>query len=114
MSDSKPDLLPPAAYVNFLRVSHQPGELFLAFGQVPQNQGGAAHLVSSLVTTPARAKAMLFALAESVRRYEEQHGAIALPESPSAEGGVKRPAPSEAPGRKADTGSRKPRKTGSV
>ena len=37
MSDAnKPGLLPPATYVNFLRVTHDGPELFLAFGQVAQ------------------------------------------------------------------------------
>ena len=87
MDDSKRAPLPPAAYVNFLRVAHQPNEFFLVFGQIAQREGAAAHLVSSLVTSPATAKSMLRALAESVERYERRFGEIRsdLP-APAAEG----------------------------
>lgn len=75
MDGPKNASLPPAVYVNFLRVAHQQSEFFFAFGQA-QAQQGAAHLASSLVTTPVHAKAMLEALAESVRRFEERFGEI--------------------------------------
>ena len=81
MTEPNPSMLPPAAYVNFLRVAQQQGEFFLSFGQVAQGQNAAAHLVASLVTSPAQAKTMARALAESVRRYEEHHGEIPVPQA---------------------------------
>ena len=68
--------LPPALYVNFLRVEPQRSEVFLAFGQLAGADAGEAHLVASLVTSPAHAKSMLRALAEAVARYEERFGEI--------------------------------------
>ena len=68
--------LPPALYVNFLRVEPQRSEVFLAFGQLARTDAGQAHLVASLVTSPAHAKSMLRVLAEAVARYEERFGEV--------------------------------------
>ena len=83
--DPKETTLPPAAFVNLLRVGFNPGEFYLTFAQLAQGSSGGAHLVSSLVTSPARAKAMLSALSESVERYEERFGEIAE-HAPDADG----------------------------
>lgn len=83
MTDPKQNAMPPAAYANFLRISRQPSEFFLAFGQVASGHGDAAHLVSALVTTPANAKAMLHALSEAIRMHEEQYGEIPPAETPA-------------------------------
>ena len=72
--DPKGNAMPPAAFVNLLRVGFTPGEFYLAFAQVAQADN--AHLVASLVTSPARAKSILGALSESVARYEERFGEI--------------------------------------
>ena len=53
---AKPAMLPPGAYVNFLRVAQARSEFHLAFGQ--QAPGQAAQLLSTFVTTPLHAKAM--------------------------------------------------------
>jgi hypothetical protein len=86
MEESNKHLMPPSAYVNFLRVAHQQSEFFLAFGQVTQQQGAQAHLVSSLVASPEHAKSMLAVLAKAVERYEKRFGEIptAAPASDSA------------------------------
>ena len=76
MNDPKTATIPPGAYVNFLRVALAPSEFHLVFAQLAPGQTPAAHLVSSLVTTPVHAKAMLRALAETIERYEEQFGEI--------------------------------------
>ncbi len=87
MSDPKSGGLPPAAYVNLLRVAFNPAEFFLAFAQRAQSAhgGGGAHLVASLVTTPVYAKAMLKALSESIDSYEKRFGEIPAMEQPQAE-----------------------------
>ena len=41
-----------------------------------EKEASAARLVSSLVTTPIHAKAMLRALASAIERYEQQFGEI--------------------------------------
>jgi hypothetical protein len=102
MDASKRAPLPPAAYVNFLRVAQQRSEFFLAFGQVTQEQVGGAHLVASLVTSPAHAKSMLRALEEAVRRYEERFGEIPVPVAAAA-GPIR---PLEAPPRRDTAGAR--------
>ena len=98
MEGSNKNLMPPSAYVNFLRVAHQQSEFFLAFGQVTQQQGAQAHLVSSLVASPEHAKSMLAVLAKAVQRYEERFGEIPAG-APAAE-----PAPPES-GERARPGS---------
>jgi hypothetical protein len=79
-TQAKPPALPPSPYVNLLRVTVANSEVHLAFGQMAPGQG-QAHLVSSMVTTPVHAKAMLRALSETVERYEEKFGEIELPDS---------------------------------
>lgn len=69
-------LLPPAAYVNFLRVTHRQAEFFLAFGQVPQDGTAQVHLLSSVIASPVHAKAMLQTLAEAIEGYERRFGTI--------------------------------------
>jgi hypothetical protein len=83
MDQPKSAPLPPAAYANFLRVAQSRSEFFLAFGQIAQPEVAGAHLVSSLVTSPAHAKSMLRTLAEAVARYEKRFGAIPAAQGPS-------------------------------
>lgn len=79
-------MLPPAVYVNFLRVAQRQSEMFLVFGQVAQDRQAAAHAFSSFVTSPAHAKAMLGILREAVERYEARFGAIPEIEAPAPRG----------------------------
>lgn len=69
--------LPPATYANFLQVAHGQAEFFLAFGQLARGRADQAHLASTLVTSPAHAKAMLAVLEEAIQRYEARFGEIA-------------------------------------
>ena len=98
-NEPKNGVLPPSTYVNFLRVANNQSEFFLSFGQVAQEQGAGAHLASSLVTTPAHAKAMLRALAEAIERHEQRFGAIAAVESsaPAPSGPTGEAAPRSTP-----------------
>lgn len=80
MADTKETLLPPAQYMNVMRVRHTPREFFFEFGQSPDGSGNAAHLVSALVTNPQHAKQMLFALRENLAKYEEAFGEIPEPQ----------------------------------
>ena len=52
MDKPKGELLPPSVYVNFFQVSQRQSEFFLAFGQMAQERGTSAHLLSSMVTSP--------------------------------------------------------------
>lgn len=78
MDDNKPNPLPASVYVNFLRVGSQESEFFLSFGQVGEDRS-AATLLSSLVTTPTHAKAMLQALTQAVAQFEARFGPIPAP-----------------------------------
>jgi hypothetical protein len=82
-NEPKTGLLPPSTYVNFLRVANNQSEFFLSFGQIAQEQGAGAHLVSSLVTSPSHAKAMARALQDAIERHEKRFGEIAVVEPPS-------------------------------
>ncbi len=84
MDNPKTQMFPAGAYVNLLRVAHGPSEVYLAFAQASPGKTPAAHLLSSLVTTPVHAKAMLRALAETIESYEKQFGEIPAVE-PQAE-----------------------------
>ena len=68
---SKNQGLPPSIYVNFLRVSHNPSEFYLAFGQVASDGSGGAHLLSSLITHPAHATAASPVRRRSCCRFSE-------------------------------------------
>ncbi len=83
--------LPPAGYVNYLRVAHQRSEFFLQFGLVLKQRAPRAMLVSSLVTSPAHAKSMLRALGEAVERYEQRFGEIPASETAGTGAAPKRP-----------------------
>ncbi len=93
MDDPKAQMFPAGAYVNMLRLAHGPSEVYLAFAQTAPGRSPAAHLLSSLVTTPVHAKEMLRALAKTIERYEEQFGEIPVmqPEpQPKANGPAKK------------------------
>ena len=81
MDNPKAQTFPAGSYVNFLRIAHGSSEIYLAFGQAAPGQTTAAHLLSSLVTTPVHAKAMLRALSATLERYEEQFGKIPEPKA---------------------------------
>ncbi len=83
MDHPKAPTFPAGSYVNILRVAHGPSEVHLTFAQSSPGKSPAAHLLSSLVTTPAHAKAMLRALATTIERYEEQYGEIPVGEPSS-------------------------------
>jgi hypothetical protein len=80
---AKPELQPPALYVNFLRISPGESEFFLHFGQLPRGETRTAHLAASLVTSPQHAKVMLRALQEAIARHEARYGALASSAAPS-------------------------------
>ena len=89
MEKPKKEMLPPAAYVNFFQVSQRQSEFFLTFGQMAQERGTAAHLLSSMVTSPIHLKSMLSALTEAIARYEDRFGEIpsVVAAEPSSEPG---------------------------
>ncbi len=68
---------PEARFANFFQVGHRIFEFYLEFGQVHDEEEDAEPLIHSrIVTSPARAKALLDVLQQSVERYEREFGPI--------------------------------------
>jgi uncharacterized protein DUF3467 len=73
--------VPPTVYTagsNSAVINHEPEEFHFLFGnKVPSQQGAGAVRVHTIVNvTPQHAKRFLAALAENLRRYEQQFGEI--------------------------------------
>lgn len=75
MAEGKPTIVPTAAYVNVMRIAHNNREFFFDFAQTGI-EPGVANLLSRMVTTPGHAKAMLIALSDNIRKYEQKFGEI--------------------------------------
>ncbi len=71
----------PVTYSNLVRITHAELEFLLDFKRLgPENREvDSAPTVVRVVLNPAIAKAFRDALAENVRRYEEQFGEIPAP-----------------------------------
>ena len=79
MADQKTAPLPPAQFINTMRVRHSQNEFYFDFGQISDVGDGAsgiAHLIATIVTTPAHAKAMLRALETNIGLFEQRFGLI--------------------------------------
>jgi hypothetical protein len=76
MADPKSVPPPPSPYANFMAAAHNEREFFFSFAQIAPESPGMAQLVSRIITSPGHAKAMLRALEDNIRRYEEKFGAI--------------------------------------
>ncbi|MBU1033042.1 MAG: DUF3467 domain-containing protein [Patescibacteria group bacterium] len=60
-------------YANMMQVSHSKEEFVLDFMLAFPPQG---ELVSRLIVSPAHMKRIAHALADNIKKYENQHGAI--------------------------------------
>jgi hypothetical protein len=80
MADQKTTApLPPSQFINTMRVRHSQREFYFDFGQlsgVGDGTTGIAHLIATVVTTPAHAKEMLKVLEANVGLYEDRYGVI--------------------------------------
>lgn len=63
-------------YANFAVISHSPTEFVVDYIRVMPNVP-KAKVVSRVILTPEHAKRLLHALADNVRRFEQQYGTIA-------------------------------------
>ncbi len=81
-------------YVNYTKLAHSQNEFFVDFislhppvntetPPMPVTRITSGNIVGRFVMSPSQAKLMLRALAENVRRYETQHGEIAVEDLPS-------------------------------
>jgi hypothetical protein len=67
-------------YANLMSVSHTPEEFVLDFFAVtPAGEGPRGHLVSRVIVSPSHYKRIVAALADNLRKYEEQFGEVEDP-----------------------------------
>lgn len=70
-----PDELAEGTYANFAVITHSPAEFVMDFIRVlPGTKKSRVH--ARLIMAPQNAKALLRALEENIRRYEERNGEI--------------------------------------
>lgn len=68
-------------YANLMSVSHTGEEFVLDFFSVtPSNEGPRGTLVSRVVVSPSHFKRIVHALADNLRKYQEQFGEIQEPQ----------------------------------
>lgn len=68
-------LHPEARYANYFQIGHRLFEFYLEFGQV-RDEEVEPHIHTRIVTSPARAKALLEVLQQNTERYEKEFGFI--------------------------------------
>lgn len=67
-------------YANLMSVSHTAEEFVLDyFAVTPSGEGPRGHLVSRVIVSPAHFKRVVTALADNLRKYEEQFGPVEDP-----------------------------------
>lgn len=64
-----------AKYANYFQVGHRLFEFYLEFGQA-EDEETEPYIHTRIVSTPARAKALLEVLQQNITRYEEEFGPI--------------------------------------
>jgi hypothetical protein len=74
-----PNELKGGVYANSMVVSHTQEEFILDFLMVAQPEGA---LTARVIVSPGHMKRICNALAENVKKYEEQFGTIKLAEAP--------------------------------
>jgi len=67
------DSIPGAEYANAMQANHNKDEFQLSFFTLA---GGSGRVVSKVITSPGHFKRMVSALAENLKKYEEQFGEI--------------------------------------
>ena len=70
-----PEGLAQVVYANMAVITHSPVEFVVDFAQMMPGMQ-QAQVRSRVVLAPLHAKRLVQALAENIRRYERQHGAI--------------------------------------
>jgi hypothetical protein len=69
-------------YANFALITHSHSEIVIDFAQA-MPQMTQARVKARIVMTPLNAKLLLRALSGTLKRYEDSHGKIEIPEGPS-------------------------------
>ena len=75
------DNIPGAEYTNIMQVNHTQEEFTMIFANVA---GVSGKVVSKVITSPGHMKRIVDALAENIKKYEEQFGVIKTAVAPEA------------------------------
>lgn len=76
-----PEELAEGTYANLAVITHSPSEFVLDFIRMMPGMP-KARVQSRMILTPQHAKRLMRALAENLRKYEDQHGGIAEANTP--------------------------------
>lgn len=76
------DNIPGAEYTNIMQVNHTQEEFTMIFANVA---GASGKVVSKVITSPGHMKRIVDALAENIKKYEEQFGVIKTAVAPEAQ-----------------------------
>lgn len=76
------------AYSNAMQISHTQQEIVLDFFSLLPPQG---QLMSRVITSPAHAKQIVAALADNLKKYEQQFGTITAAPAPRTDFGFTTP-----------------------
>ena len=76
------DNIPGAEYTNIMQVNHTQEEFTMIFANVA---GASGKVVSKVITSPGHMKRIVDALAENIKKYEEQFGTIKPASAPEAQ-----------------------------
>lgn len=79
------DNIPGAEYTNIMQINHTAEEFTMIFANVV---GTSGKVVSKVITSPGHMKRIVDALADNIKKYEEQFGAIKTATAPEAEKGM--------------------------
>ena len=82
MNIDLPEDVAEGIYSNLAIISHSQSEFVIDFIRLVPNVP-KAKVKSRIILTPHHAKRLLKALAENVKKYEQQHGQVAEPDMPS-------------------------------
>lgn len=75
-------------YSNAMQVTHTQQEVVLDFFHLLPPQG---QLVSRVITSPAHAKQIIAALADNLKKYEQQFGVVTAATTPAGDFGFSTP-----------------------
>ena len=77
-------------YSNFVLIAHSPSEFILDFARMLPGLP-KAKVYARIVMTPQHTKLLFNALEENIRKYEDRHGKVKLPQAGGENNGGDRP-----------------------
>lgn len=77
------DNIPGAEYANIMQVQHTQDEFLMMFANIA---GASGRVVSKVIASPGHMKRIAAALAENIKKYEEQFGEIKIADAPASSG----------------------------